>query len=189
MRQEYKCKFLKTGFLVSFKCSGRNVKIFMSFEWRDDFDVCLYSLPINFLISFGDPKHAILSKWKKQYPTAPIILVGDVDPKRNIEAVKKAELTGIKMINSKSGIQFARKIGATKYIEYSRKSGRGLKIVFDEIAYTYLVEMKDNKERRERALEEEDRRRREDFRKQSKEFCRLLVFVYKLIKLYEDCAD
>jgi len=50
---------------------------------------------------------------------------------------------------SKRGDELARRYGATKYVEWSFSNDWGLKKLFDEIAFTYFANLKDEEERNE----------------------------------------
>jgi len=66
--------------------------------------------------------------------------------RRTTEVVQKAELRGEKIINQQIGNELANETGAVKFIDYSPDSGRGVKILMDEIAYAGLSKIKDEKE-------------------------------------------
>ena len=65
------------------------------------------------------------------------------------------------MFTTKMGNQLARDIGAVKYIECSAESGRCLKIVLDEIAFTYFAKLKDVEEQQERMKHDANEIRKE----------------------------
>ena len=52
-------------------------------------------------------------------------------------------------------------IGAVKYVQYFRKSSCGYKILFDNIAFAYFSELKDEKEQQERMKKAANEIRRE----------------------------
>jgi len=52
--------------------------------------------------------------------------------------------------NKAKGDKLVREIGAVKYIEYSSISGRGYKILFDEMYFAYLGKLKDDEKSRKR---------------------------------------
>ena len=74
--------------------------------------------------------------------------------------LKDLELAGQKPFNKEMGDELVRDIGAAKYVEYSSKSGRGLKIIIDKIVFAYFSKLK-HKEDRERSKKEADKVRRQ----------------------------
>ena len=122
-------------------------------------DVCIVGLPIAYADFIAVVKRQ--ASWcKQQYPEAPIILVGNASLKNSPPMLKDLELAGQKLFNKEMGDELVRDIGAAKYVEYSSKSGRGLKIVIDEIVFAYFSKLK-HKEDRERSKKEADKVRRE----------------------------
>ena len=141
---------------VSFTLDERKVKINV---WRPagnrDVDVCVVCWLVDrddFINEVKREAHQYKHKWR----TTPIIVVGDAWWKNDPKSIKKAELEGRKFINRKMGNKLAREIGATKYVEFSRKSERGIKIVLDEIVYAYFAKLKDEQERRESEAREKE---------------------------------
>ena len=65
--------------------------------------------------------------------------------------MKLAELKGDELMTRKTGDKLSQEIGASKYIEYSDETGRGAKILIDEIAFAGIGKIKDDKKRREKA--------------------------------------
>ena len=100
------------------------------------------------------------SRCKQQYPDSPIIVVGNASSKTSPRRLKYLELAGQKLFNRKMSDELVRDVGAVKYVEYLRKSGRGLKNVIDEIVFAYFSKLKDEEDR-ERMKKEADEIRRQ----------------------------
>jgi len=150
-RQGY--KIAKSNFdeiTFDFQVNQRNVKITITINNEQNFDVCLVAYSINYLKYVDIVKRAV-SDCKQRNPTAPIIVAGEVWSKNNPRSVKKAELVGWKSINKTMGYKLAKEVGAVKYIKLSLESGRGYKIMLDEIYFAYLGKLKDDENRRKGA--------------------------------------
>ena len=130
-------------------------------------DVCIVQSWKHSATIISEVKQKLL-KCKQQYPGAPIILVADTRLTIDPCTLKDAELAGREMFTRKMGNQLARDIGAVKYIECSTESGRCLKIVLDEIAFTYFAKLKDVEEQQERIKHDANEIRKE--RKKTKPF-------------------
>ena len=87
------------------------------------------------------------SRCKLQYPEAPIIVIREASLKYIPSNLKDLELAGQEVFNKKMGEELAWDIGVVKFVEYSSKIGRGLKILIDEIAFAYLSKLKDEEDR------------------------------------------
>ena len=140
---------------VEFPLDGRKVKINLRDKWEGNFDVCVVEWLID-EAEFIDEMKDDARRCKQQCPNASIIVVGDAQWKNDPETMGKAELKGRKFINRKMGDKLAREVGANKYVEYSWQNGRGIKILFDEIAYAYFAKLKDEEERRETEIREKE---------------------------------
>ena len=160
---------------VTFTLDERKVKINV---WRPagnrDVDVCVVRWFVD-RDDFIDEVKREERRYKHKWPTTPIIVVGDAWWKNDPKSIKKAELEGRKFINRKMWNKLARKIGANKYVEFSRKSERGIKIVFDEIVYAYFAKLKDEEERRESETREKEEIERNK-----------LIEKERQVKLYRD---
>ena len=89
----------------------------------------------------------VATNFKNDHPKAAVILACiDAENKFNPRVKRQYELAGMKMLNRNIGNELANEIGAVKYIEYSRKTGRGAKILVDEIIYAGLSKLKDERE-------------------------------------------
>ena len=134
--------------IVVFTLGGREVMVHFKAGWGEDHtNVHLISWGIH-ETNFIDRINRAASEYKSERPTVPIIVAGDNRFKNYAEAMGEAELEGRKFINQKMGDKLAREVGANKYVEFSMESGRGFKILFDEIAYAYFAKLKDEEERR-----------------------------------------
>lgn len=68
-------------------------------------------------------------------PNIPIILVGTkLDLREDPETIGKLRDRRMQPISYPSGVQMARDIGATRYLECSALTQKGLKGVFDEVS-------------------------------------------------------
>jgi len=149
--QGYKISYVQnsTDYIIDFKINQTNVKIITTYGDENNYDVCLIK---RFDQSglHNDHVKREASICKVPYPTVPLIVIGDADGRNKPEHVKEAELSGWKMFNQTMGDKLAREVGAIKYIEYSWKSGRGFRIILDEIYFAYLGKLKEDEERRKK---------------------------------------
>ena len=92
------------------------------------------------IISTSTPSHYTSARdtWapelKHHCPGVPFLLVGIQDPPDaavDTASKKKARVD--------AGRKLAREIGAEKYVECELESGRGVKIVFDEVCGVFLL--------------------------------------------------
>ncbi|KAK7090176.1 ras-related C3 botulinum toxin substrate 1-like [Littorina saxatilis] len=85
----------------------------------------------------------VLTKWnpeiKHHCPDAPVIVVGTkIDLRENKEAIGLLAAQGLSPVKREQGIKLANKVRATKYMECSALTQRGLKQVFDEAVRAVL---------------------------------------------------
>ena len=140
---------------IGFLLDGRKVTINVKKKWHRVVDVCVVDLWVHDTDFIHDVRrHA--RQCKHNWPTAPIIVASDAEWKNDPETMREAELEGWNIINQKMGNKLAREVGASKYLECSSINGRGIKILFDEIAYAYFAKLKDEEERRESDIREKD---------------------------------
>jgi len=92
---------------------------------------------LSYISIASDPKRFL--KFKQDHETTPIILYG-YESERKImdEYLQESLLKGYTLLNQARGDQLAHKVGAIKYVSCNRKSGRGAKILMDEIVYAHL---------------------------------------------------
>ena len=136
--------------IVDFTINRKNVRVNMTTEAKTDIHVCMISGVICTSNYFRVGLKRQANSCKKAYPTAPIIILGYNDGRKHEpDEMKEIELEGDKMMNSKIGAELANEIGAVKYIECSRISGRGIKILLDEIALAGLGKMIDERLKKE----------------------------------------
>ena len=151
----YELTELVDGLIVEFKLGDETIRI----NFRDDFQENIHVYVIgstmnrskkfsNWYFSRRDiRKYAGL--FFSRTPTVPIIIICfDDERKYDPGEMKEAELKGDKMMDREIGDKLARELGAVKYIEYSYKTGRGVKILIDEIAFAGIGKMKDDEKRR-----------------------------------------
>ena len=154
-RDGYKVERLNYGWAVQLTVNARKVKINLRHKRNHNVDVILIGGFVHDANFIGRVKQNAY-RCKQQWPNAPMILIGNGWGKTDSEVIKKSELEGRKIINQKIGYELAREVGATKYIQYSWESGRGFKILYDEIAFAYFSKLKDEEERREKEICEEE---------------------------------
>ena len=145
----YKCTWHDDGFIVEFKIGDENIRINFPDHFEGNIHVGLIGCHIDRSKMFSDKWREYAHRFFSRHPTAPVIIVcPDSEGKYDPGLMKKAELEGDEMMNQEIGDKLARKLGAVKYIEYSYKTGRGAKILIDEIAFAGIGRMKDNEKRR-----------------------------------------
>ena len=132
--------------VIDLKIDGRNVRIIASGGVMKQCDICIVSWSTHTTDYIRRVKQQV-SKCKRDHPEAPIIVFGDATVKKSPPQLKDLELAGQKILSKKMGNELARESGAVKYVEGSRKSGRGLKIVIDEIVFAYFCKLKDEEDR------------------------------------------
>ena len=92
-----------------------------------------------------------VAAFKQKHPITPIILYGfEGSLKSCPNYCKESGLEDYNLLTQRGGEQFAREIGAVKYVEYDARTGRGAKILADEIAYAGLGKIMDEMEMQER---------------------------------------
>ena len=127
---------------------GKTILLKFTTKWRPDVDICLVGHWNSSSNEFCSEVKSAVSKFKQQPRSTPIIIACNVDDKNNPEAIRDAELAGVKLMNRKIGNRLAREVGAVKYIEFSGESGRGVKILADEIAQiTFKTFLEDEPEK------------------------------------------
>jgi Ras-related C3 botulinum toxin substrate 1 len=95
----------------------------------------------------------ISSKWHPELahhcPTAPILLVGlKVDMRESRETIMRLQEKGMCPITSQQGEAKAKEIGATKYVECSAISQKGVKGVFEDAIRAALGEIEKPKKKK-----------------------------------------
>jgi len=167
---------------VHFKISDVDVRLIITSDKNeDDVDVCWIDEWI------GDPDFVEyikeeVSYCRQKWPSAYIIIGGDISDKYIPEILQHAELLDYKMINRKMGDELAREMGAIKYMELSSNTQQTYKKYFDEIAFTYLTKLKDEKEERERVEESQQQEEQIEGKCQTK-IDRNILFLLTLIML------
>ena len=102
-------------------------------------DVFLVAFAVDSRTSFDNVKAKWVPEVRHYCPGVPILLVGTkVDLRKQ----------GQGSVSAEEGLELARKLGATKYVECSALSQKGLKNVFDEAIRTVLVPLEPKKKRR-----------------------------------------
>ena len=142
---ECKCTEKRDDLIVDLKLSGKEIKINLTYKWMRSIHVCVVDRIIGRSNEFSDVASDRAQEFRNDYPNAPIIIACNfVEGKYRPGAIKQAELNGDKMMTRKIGDKLARELGAVKYIEYSGKTGRGAKILIDEIAFAGIGKIKDD---------------------------------------------
>ena len=194
-------KYDPNNILIDFVLDGRNVRILKTSEYRSDVDVCILNgWLLGFPLSLDDIKRRV-SYCQDAHPTAPIIIFGHWGhSKHDIALQGHYESTQNRPINRKSGDEFAREVGAVKYVECSHKTGRGYKILFDEIAFAYFSKLKDEEEKAKEAEEDKIRQQNVKFERQRQDKVdrnlliffvlafAMLIFTIVLIVLQSYCS-
>ena len=145
--------------IVDSAIENEYVRIEITYQYRNDIDVCVIGNSSQYSTSFYDVVRARALENRKRYPTAPIIIAGNhAEKSHNPEFQRDAQLAGDKMINQKIGNKIAQEFGAVKYIEFAWESERGAKILIDEIAFAGLCKFKKAEERKEKAIKRESKR-------------------------------
>ena len=88
-------------------------------------------------------------------------MVGNIEEKHKLGNVRNAENLGEKRFNQEMGNKLAREIGAVKYIECSWQSGRGCKILIDEIVTAYLEKRKTDAIKKRKSNQPKKRKKRQ----------------------------
>ena len=135
-----KCTERGDGLIVEFKIGGDNIRINLTDDFKENIDVGVIGSLMNRLSWFSDLCESAQTLFREDHPTAPM-------RKYRPGKMKEAELNGDKMMNREIGDKLARELGAVKYIEYSYKTGRRVKILLDEIAFAGIGKMKDDEKR------------------------------------------
>ena len=145
----YKCTRHDRGLFVEFKIGGENIRINFPDDFKENIHVRVISWPVERSKNFSDNCRRWTRGFFSRHPTAPIINVCfAAEMKYEPGRMKKAELKGDKLMDRETGDKLARELGAVKYIEYSGETGRGAKILIDEIAFAGIGKMKDDEKRR-----------------------------------------
>ena len=146
---EYKCTRYEYGLIVESKIGGENVIINLTYVLMEITHVHLIGWFMDRSNAFSDKNSGLARFYRKQFLTAPFIIVCYYAEKKYDPAkMKDAELNCDEMMCKQIGDKLARKTGAVKYIEYSEETGRGAKILIDEIAFAGIGKIKDDEKRR-----------------------------------------
>ena len=108
--------------------------------------VCLIAFPIT-----NNRYVKVVKSWATDFnkicPTSPIILAGFATEANTKPALlRRAIIAGNEEITRDTGNKLAREIGAVKYVECSSITGKGAKILVDEIAFAGLGKLKAEKD-------------------------------------------
>ena len=146
---EYKCTRHDDDLIMEFKIGGENIRIKLTYDLKENIDVYVIGWPMDRSNNCSDYCCGPARVVREHYSSAPIIIVCFCAEQKYLPGeIKKAELNGDKMSNKKIGDKLARELGAVKYIECSNETGRGAKILIDEIAFAGIRKIKDNEKRR-----------------------------------------
>ena len=145
----YKWTWHDDDLIVEFKIGGENIRINFTDHFEENIHVGVIGCSMDRSKDFSDDCREYAGLFFLRHPTAPTIIVCfDAEWKYRPDDMKRAELEGDKLMNRKIGDKLARELGAVKYIEHSEKTGRGAKILIDEIAFAGIGKMKDDEKRR-----------------------------------------
>ena len=135
--------------VVEFKIGGENIRINFTNHFIENIHVGLTGCFMVRSKVFND-RCRNYARWvSSRHPTVPIIIACSyAEWKYFPGGMKEAELEGDEIMNREIGNKLARELGAVKYIEYSDETGRGAKILFDEIAFAGIGKIRDDKKRR-----------------------------------------
>ena len=137
------------GLIVELKIGDENIRINFTDDFKKNIHVGVIDCFMYRLKYFSDRCREWTQLVFSRHPTVPIIIVcSRAEWKYNPGLMKIAELDGDELMNRKIGDELARELGAVKYIEYSYKTGRGVKILIDEIAFAGIGKMKNDEKRR-----------------------------------------
>ena len=144
----YKCTKHDGGLIVEFKIGGENIRINLKRAFEENIHVGVIGWIMYRSKEFSFLCREDARSFFSEHPTVPIINVcPDAEKKYRSGEMKEAELEGDEMLDREIGDKLARELGAVKYIEYSFETGRGVKILFDEIAFAGIGKMKDDEKR------------------------------------------
>ena len=159
MHEEYTITRINDcNFNVKLFIANQIVRLIVTNDFKkQDIDVCLvcYSISQSTFIGFEassnstfiDMAHQAVKYCQMWFPAVPIIIsCDDVEVKHEPDELKRAALAGRKIFNRQMGDELANKVGAVKYVPWSRQSGKGTKFLFDEIAFAGLGKLKDKNE-------------------------------------------
>ena len=146
---EYKSIRHDDGLIVEFKIGDENIRINLTNDFEENIHVYVIGCFMVRSKKFSDQCHEYARPLFLRHPTVPIIIVCfPADWKYYPGWIKKAELKGDELMDREIGDKLARKLGAVKYIECSLETGRGAKILLDEIAFAGIGKIKDDEKRR-----------------------------------------
>ena len=149
---EYKCSKLGHSLVVDLKIAGESIRINLTFRRMKNVHVCLGDWWMDCSNKFKYRATRRAKFYETYFPDAPIIIVCyHAQLKFAPGKRKQAELEGDKMMSKEIGDKLAGEVGAVKYIEYSEETGRGAKILIDEIAFAGIGKIRDGEKRREKA--------------------------------------
>ena len=135
---------------VEVKFDNASIILHMANHKEDELDVCLLGITCELADGYLSQLKKWTTKFISRYPSTPIILYGYVaDVKYSPDDLKTAILDGCNLINRTSGQKIAREIGAVKYIECNPLTGRGAKILIDEIVFAGLGKRHKEREKSE----------------------------------------
>jgi len=141
---EYSVTSTEDCFQLQFKLNNTEIciKMLNKLQKHNQADVCLIAFPIT-NHHYIELVKSWASDFKKLFSKSPIILAGFAT-EANFEPAlfRRAIIAGNEEITRKVGDEVARDIGAIKYIKCSNKSGKGAKILVDEIALAHLGQLK-----------------------------------------------
>ena len=145
----YKCTRYDGGLILEFNIGDKNIRINFTNDFEENIHVGVFGWFMDRSKKFSDRCREHARSLFLRHPTVPIIILcSHAEWKYDPGKMKRAELNGDEMMNREIGDKLARELGAVKYIEYSKETGRGVKILIHEIAFAGIGKMKDNEKRR-----------------------------------------
>ena len=135
--------------IVEFKIGDENIRINFTNHFKENIHVGLIGWAMNRSKVFSDECRKWTRRFFSRHRTVPSIIVCFfAEWKYHPDVMKIAELEGDELMDREIGDKLARELGAVKYIEYSEETGRGVKILMDEIAFAGIGKIKDDEKRR-----------------------------------------
>ena len=145
----YKCTRYDGGLILEFNIGDENIRINFTNDFEENIHVGVLECSMVRSKLFSDVCREHARSFFSLHPTVPIIIAcSHAEWKYDPGKMKEAELNGDEMMDREIGDKLSRELGAVKYIEYSNETGRGTKILIDEIAFAGIGKMKDNEKRR-----------------------------------------
>jgi len=149
--KEYKLSYENDEVIVEIQ--NKNVRIKITHEEGSDIHVCLAGNSSHYPSSFCKEIKSRASFYQTKFPEVAILIAGNFTEKNtDLDIMKDVEINGVKMHDQNMYDTLARSVGAIKYVEFAWKSGRGAKILIDEIACAGIIKLKQLEKETKRKL-------------------------------------